>query len=80
MIWMVWRKVPDNVPNKELLENNLSKPLTKVPDPFNKFSSFGEHNNEMLKNFGSIGFKYTFKSSTELYKSGKFNETFKISF
>tara|TARA_Y100001970_G_scaffold6336_1_gene7219 strand:- start:1184 stop:2761 length:1578 start_codon:yes stop_codon:yes gene_type:complete len=73
------RKVPDNVPNKELLENNLSKPLTKVPDPFNKFSSFGEHNNEMLKNFlDQFGFKYTFKSSTELYTSGKFNETLKL--
>ena len=45
------RKVPDNVPNKDLLEKNLNKPLTKVPDPFNKFSSFGEHNNEMLKKF-----------------------------
>ena len=28
------RKVPDNVPNKELLEKHLGKPLTKVPDPF----------------------------------------------
>ena len=45
------RKVPDNVPNKDLLEKNFNKPLTKVPDPFNKFASFGEHNNEMLKNF-----------------------------
>ncbi len=45
------RKVPDNVPNQELLKDNLHKPLTKVPDPFGKFESFGEHNNEMLKNF-----------------------------
>ena len=44
------RKVPDNVPQKDLLEDNLHKPLTQVPDPFNKFKSFGEHNNEMLKN------------------------------
>ena len=73
------RKVPDNVPNKDLLENNLNKPLTKVPDPFNKFSSFGEHNNEMLKKFlNQFGFKYTFKSSTNLYTSGQFNETLKL--
>ena len=45
------RKVPDNVPKKELLEKNLHKPLTQVPDPFDKFNSFGEHNNQMLKNF-----------------------------
>ena len=70
------RKVPDNVPQKELLEKNLLKPLTQVPDPFNKFSSFGEHNNEMLKNFlDSFNFIYNFKSSTSLYKSGFFNSS-----
>ena len=68
------RKVPDNIPNKELLEKNLHKPLTQVPDPFEKFSSFGEHNNQMLKNFlNNFNFNYNFKSSTELYKSGFFN-------
>ena len=73
------RKVPENVPNKGLLKNNLHKPLTVVPDPFKKFNSFGEHNNEMLKNFlNNFNFKYTFKSSTDLYKSGFFNETLKL--
>ena len=68
------RKVPENVPEKELLEKNLHKPLTQVPDPFGKFASFGEHNNEMLKKFlDSFNFKYSFKSSTYLYKSGFFN-------
>jgi len=70
------RKVPDNVPKKELLEKNLHKPLSRVPDPFGKFKSFGEHNNEMLKNFlDNFNFKYTFKSSTLLYKSGFFNSS-----
>ncbi len=73
------RKIPDNVPNKDILKKNLGKPLTKVPDPFNKFNSFGEHNNEMLKNFlNQFGFKYTFKSSTDLYNSGYFNDTLKL--
>ena len=73
------RKIPENVPNKDLLKNNLHKPLTVVPDPFKKFNSFGEHNNEMLKNFlNNFNFKYTFKSSTDLYKSGFFNETLKL--
>jgi len=70
------RKVPDNIPNKELLEKNLHKPLTKIPDPFNKFKSFGEHNNEMLKNFlNKFKFNYTFKSSTENYTKGIFNKS-----
>ena len=70
------RKVPDNIPNRELLLRNLNKPLTQVPDPFKKFDSFGEHNNEMLKQFlNSFKFNYSFKSSSELYKKGFFNET-----
>jgi len=70
------RKVPDNIPNKEILENNLHKPLTSIPDPFNKYPSFGEHNNEMLKSFlDKFNFDYTFKSSTENYKKGVFNKT-----
>ena len=73
------RKVPENVPNKELLEENLHKPLTQVPDPFKKFKSFGEHNNEMLKTFlDSFKFKSKFQSSSILYKSGFFNSTLKI--
>ena len=70
------RKIPDNIPNPKKLEENLHKPLTSVPDPFDKYSSFGEHNNEMLKNFlDQFNFSYSFKSSTQLYKSGYFNET-----
>ena len=69
------RKVPDNIPNKEILEKNLHIPLTSIPDPFKKYRSFGEHNNEMLKKFlDQFKFNYTFKSSTETYKKGLFNE------
>ena len=73
------RKVPENIPNQEKLQNHLHKPLTKVPDPFEKYNSFGEHNNEMLKNFlDKFSFNYLFKSSTDLYKSGNFNSTLKL--
>ena len=73
------RKVPDNVPNKDILNKNLNKPLTQVPDPFGKYQSFGEHNNNMLKNFlDNFNFQYSFKSSTHLYKSGFFNESLKL--
>ena len=69
------RKVPENIPNKEILEKNLHKPLTSVPDPFKKYKSFGEHNNEMLKKFlNEFKFNYTFKSSTDTYKKGLFND------
>src|ERR1700759_3612398 len=70
------RKVPDNVPNKELLEQNLGKPLTRVPDPFGTHPSFGAHNNARLRAFlDTFGFDYEFASSTEYYTSGKFDAT-----
>ena len=73
------RKIPANVPNHELLKKNLHKPLTQVPDPFEKYNSFGEHNNEMLKIFlDKFKFKYNFQSSTFLYKSGFFNSTLQL--
>lgn len=70
------RKVPDNVPNKDQLAAALGMPLTKVPDPFGKFPSFGEHNNARLREFlDQFGFEYEFLSATECYKSGRFDET-----
>jgi len=68
------RKVPDNVPNKELLEKNLGKPLTRVPDPFGTHESFGAHNNARLRAFlDQFGFDYEFASSTDYYTSGRFD-------
>src|ERR1700758_1828999 len=68
------RKVPDNVPNKEMLEKHLGKPLTKEPDPFGTHPSFGEHNNARLRAFlDHFGFDFEFMSSTECYKSGRFD-------
>ncbi|MBT4890057.1 MAG: lysine--tRNA ligase [Rhodospirillales bacterium] len=69
------RKVPDNVPNKDMLEKHLNKPLSEVPDPFGTHESFGYHNNDRLKAFlDSFGFEYDFKSSTEMYTTGVFDE------
>jgi lysyl-tRNA synthetase class 1 len=68
------RKVPDNVPNQELLAQHLGKPLTRVPDPFGTHPSFGEHNNARLRAFlDHFGFDYEFMSSTQCYTSGRFD-------
>lgn len=70
-----FRKVPTNVPNQEMLAQHLGKPLTKVPDPFEKFESFAHHNNAKLNEFlDSFGFEYEFKSSTDCYTSGMFDD------
>ena len=68
------RKVPDNVPNREMLAEHLGKPLTQVPDPFGDHQSFGHHNNARLKAFlDTFGFDYEFLSATECYISGRFD-------
>ena len=70
------RKVPDNVPNQDMLRQHLQKPLTQVPDPFGKFESFGHHNNAMLRGFlDRFGFEYEFQSATDWYKSGRLDAT-----
>jgi lysyl-tRNA synthetase class 1 len=70
-----FRKIPDNVPNREMLEEDRDKPVTSVRDPFGEHESFGAHNNARLRAFlDSFGFDYTFMSSTETYKSGRFDE------
>src|SRR3954466_6846755 len=68
------RKVPDNVPNQELIRPHLGKPLTSVPDPFGTHDSYGAHNNARLRAFlDRFGFEYEFLSSTDCYKSGRFD-------
>jgi lysyl-tRNA synthetase class 1 len=68
------RKVPDNIPNKEMVALHLGKPLTKVPDPFGTHGSFAEHNNARLRAFlDQFGFDYEFMSSTACYTSGRFD-------
>ena len=70
------RKVPDGIPNPEQLREDLHLPLTKVRDPFGTHDSFGAHNNARLRAFlDSFGFQYEFMSSTEQYRSGRFDAT-----
>ena len=68
------RKVPDNVPNQDMLRTHLGKPLTSIPDPFGTHESFGAHNNARLRSFlDRFGFLYEFRSATECYRSGVFD-------
>src|SRR3954465_14302726 len=72
------RKVPENVPNKEMLAEHLGKPLTRVPDPFGTHDSFAAHNNALLREFlDRFGFEYEFVSSTDYYEGGKFDDALK---
>jgi lysyl-tRNA synthetase class 1 len=71
-----FRKIPDNVPNRAMLEEDRDKPVTSVRDPFGEHESFGAHNNARLRAFlDGFGFDYEFFSATEGYKSGRFDPT-----
>lgn len=71
------RKVPDNIPNRSLLENHIGRPISEVPNPFNTVhESFAAYNNQRLIEFlESYGFDFEFVSSSMTYKSGVFNPT-----
>ncbi|HEX5380070.1 MAG TPA: lysine--tRNA ligase [Phenylobacterium sp.] len=70
-----FRKIPDNVPNREMLEEDRDKPVSSVRDPFGEHESFGAHNNARLRAFlDGFGFDYDFMSSTETYRSGRLDE------
>jgi lysyl-tRNA synthetase class 1 len=72
------RKVPDNVPNQAMLTEHLGKPLSRIPDPFEKFESFAAHNNAKLREFlDQFGFEYEFVSSSDRYNSGAFDDALK---
>ncbi|MDE2597270.1 MAG: lysine--tRNA ligase [Sphingomonadales bacterium] len=69
------RKVPDNIENKAVLEANLGKPLTRIPDPFGCHESFAHHNNAMLREFlDRFGFDYEFVSASDRYNAGQFDD------
>ena len=73
------RKVPDNVPNQDLLRRHLGRPLTEVPDPIEPGISFGHANNARLRAFlDRFGFDYEFLSSTALYREGRFDAALQL--
>lgn len=69
------RKVPENLPNQAMLAEHLGKPLSRIPDPFEKFESFAHHNNAMLRDFlDRFGFDYEFVAASDRYNSGAFDD------
>ena len=69
------RSVPENLPNPEMLAENLGRPLSRIPDPFGECESFAANMNGRLRSFlNSFGFTFEFMSATDAYQSGRFNE------
>ncbi len=72
------RKVPTNLPNQDMLAEHLNKPLSRIPDPFEKYESFAHHNNAMLRDFlDRFGFDYEFVAASDRYNAGGFDDALK---
>ena len=68
------RKVPLNMPNQEMLREQIGKPLCHIPDPFGQHESYSAHMNHKLKEMlDAYQFDYHFQSSAEAYQRGDFN-------
>ena len=69
------RKIPENLPNQDMLKQHLGKPLVAIPDPFNTHSSYGKHMNEVLRSFlDKFEFEYELVSAAECYRSGRYDQ------
>ena len=69
------RSVPDHIPQPAMLEKNLGKPLSAIPDPYETHESYAAHNNALLQEFlNQFDFSYEFQSATQLYQSGAYDE------
>jgi len=69
------RKVPLNVPNREMLEPHLGRPLSSIPDPFGETGSYSAYMNRKLEEFlAAFQFEVDFRSSTAMYRGGVFDE------
>ena len=73
------RKVPLNLPQSEMLEAHLGRPLHAIPDPFGERESFSDYMNSKLREFlDTYRFDYEFQSSAEAYKCGDFDEGLQV--
>lgn len=75
------RRVPDGVPNPEMMEQYIGVPLSLIPNPFPaenyqdyNTDSFSARNNAVLRSFlDQYGFEYDFRASSTEYSSTDFD-------
>ncbi|MGA7871869.1 MAG: lysine--tRNA ligase [Candidatus Binatus sp.] len=73
------RKVPENVPNREDVEQYLGIPVSKIPDPFGCCASFADHMLGLLGGFlAPVEVEYELMRAAEMYSSGRFDAGLKV--
>ncbi|NBV49731.1 lysine--tRNA ligase [bacterium] len=69
------RKVPANLPNQELIEKNLRRPLSNIPDPFGTEASYAQHfERKFEKEIQQLGITPHFIYQNEQYRACKYHQ------
>jgi len=69
----VFRKVPDNMPKRDELKNCLRLPITMVPDPWDRDSSYARHHEADVENIlPKAGIFPEFIYQAEMYRSSQY--------
>lgn len=69
----VFRKVPENMPNKEMLHNYLRMPITLVPDPAGVEKSYARANERALERIlPSVGVEPEYIYQAERYQASRY--------
>ena len=69
------RSIPSTIQDAKKFEKYIDMPLCDIPDPFGSYNSYAAYMNGKLRQFlDAFGFDYEFISSSEYYKTGKYND------
>jgi len=72
------RKVPENVPRREEIQQFLGVPVSRIPDPFECHPSFADHMISLLGGFlKPVEVEYELMRSSVMYQGGQFDEGLK---
>jgi lysyl-tRNA synthetase class 1 len=69
----VFRKVPANMPQRDMLASYLRKPITEVPDPYGREQSYARHNEqEVEKLLPLLGIEPEYIYQARRYAAGEY--------
>ena len=71
-----FRKVPTDMPEQEMLKENLYRPIVDIPDPYGTAPSYARHNELTLEGSAhKVGVGYVeYIYQNELYRAGTYND------
>ncbi len=73
------RKVPENLPNRDAMQQHLGKPVSNIPDPFGCCASFADHMVGLLVGLlAPTEASYELIRASEMYAKGHFDAALRL--